>query len=61
MQGLGGHQKGHTSPCGMKQRHDKGPPHQQDREVRAYLGSISTVVQSSFHCTEACTSSIKSV
>lgn len=53
MQGLGGQQKGHTSPCGMKQRHEKGPPHQQEREVRAYLGSITTVVQSSFHCMEA--------
>ncbi|XP_058297609.1 sodium-driven chloride bicarbonate exchanger isoform X3 [Hylobates moloch] len=31
--GLGGQQKGHTSPCGMKQRHEKGPPHQQEREV----------------------------
>ncbi|XP_023384247.1 sodium-driven chloride bicarbonate exchanger [Pteropus vampyrus] len=31
--GLGGQQKGHTSPCGMKQRHEKGPLHQQEREV----------------------------
>ncbi|XP_058520542.1 sodium-driven chloride bicarbonate exchanger isoform X5 [Ochotona princeps] len=31
--GLGGQHKGHTSPCGMKQRHEKGPPHQQEREV----------------------------
>uniref|UniRef100_A0A4X1VN87 Anion exchange protein n=1 Tax=Sus scrofa TaxID=9823 RepID=A0A4X1VN87_PIG len=31
--GLGGQQKGQTSPCGMKQRHEKGPPHQQEREV----------------------------
>ncbi|XP_036176440.1 sodium-driven chloride bicarbonate exchanger isoform X8 [Myotis myotis] len=31
--GLGGQQKGHTSPCGMKHRHEKGPPHQQEREV----------------------------
>lgn len=61
MQGLGGQQKGHTSPCGMKQRHEKGPPHQQEREVRAYLGSISTAVQSSSHCMEACNSNIKLV
>lgn len=61
MQGLGGQQKGHTSPCGMKQRHEKGPPHQQDREVRAHLGYVSTVVQSSFHHMVACDSNIKPV
>uniref|UniRef100_A0A7N4V1W7 Anion exchange protein n=1 Tax=Sarcophilus harrisii TaxID=9305 RepID=A0A7N4V1W7_SARHA len=31
--GLGGQQKGHNSPCGMKQKLEKGPPHQQEREV----------------------------
>ncbi|KAB0366506.1 hypothetical protein FD754_010662 [Muntiacus muntjak] len=31
--GLGGQQKGHASPCGMRQRHEKGPPQQQEREV----------------------------
>ncbi|XP_007523835.1 sodium-driven chloride bicarbonate exchanger isoform X3 [Erinaceus europaeus] len=31
--GLGGQQKGHTSPSGMKQRQEKGLPHQQEREV----------------------------
>lgn len=61
MQGLGGQQKGHTSPCGMKQRHEKGPPHQQEREVRAYSGYLSTMVQSSFHHMEACDSNIKPV
>lgn len=61
MQGLGGQQKGHTSPCGMKQRHEKGPPHQQEREVRESSDCISTVVQSSFHCMEACDSNIKPV
>lgn len=61
MQGLGGQQKGHASPCGMKQRHEKGPPHQQEREVRAHSGSVSTVVQSSSHCMEACDSNIKPV
>lgn len=61
MQGLGGQQKGHASPCGMKQRHEKGPPHQQEREVRAHSGYVSPVVQSSFHRMEACDSNTKPV